>query len=280
VSRRREIEEKLHALGEIRDVLDAMKNLALMETRKLARFLATQQRVVESVDAALEDFASFHAPVPARAEQAREVCLLVGSERGFCGDFNEAILAAVEAHLAGETGTAALVTVGYKLSTKLENDPRVVARIDGAAVVEEVEPALMRLMERLGELTAGPRPLRLTAIHHSPERGDVQVRRLDPVGHGPEVKRYFSVPPVLNLHSRVLLTGIVEHYLDAHLHELIYVSLMAENLRRLQHMDGAIRHIDGESGRLRMRSNSLRQEEITEEIELILLTAESLLRNR
>ena len=146
--------------------------------------------------------------------------------------------------------------------------------------MEEVEPALMRLMEGLSELTAGPRPLRLTTFYHSPERGDVQVWRLDPVGHGPEVKRRFAVPPVLNLQPRVLLTELVEHYLDAHLHELIYASLMAENLRRLQHMDGAMRHIDDESGRLRMRSNSLRQEEITEEIELILLTAESLLGSR
>ena len=45
-------------------------------------------------------------------------------------------------------------------------------------------------------------------------------------------------------------------------------------------MDGALRHIGSESGRLRMRSNSPRQEEITDEIELILLTAESLLRRR
>jgi F-type H+-transporting ATPase subunit gamma len=277
VSQRREIEGKLHALGEIRDVLDAMKNLALMETHKLERFLATQERVVKSIDAAREDFASFHPLLFVGAERTREVCLLVGSERGFCGDFNDAILAALERHLAEQREAATVVSVGYKLSSRLANDPRVVARVDGATVVEEVEAVLTRLLETLGGLPAEPGPLRLTAFHHIPDGGDVRVRRLDPFGQDPKPTRRFAFPPLLSISPRILLPEIVKRYLDAHLHELIYVSLMAENVRRLQHMDGAIRHIDEESARLRLHSNVLRQEEITEEIELILLTAEALM---
>ena len=78
MSRRREVEERLRALGEIQDVLGAMKNLALMETQKLARFLATQRRVVESIDAALADLLAFHpelgrrnAAAPGRSSAAR-----------------------------------------------------------------------------------------------------------------------------------------------------------------------------------------------------------------
>ena len=40
-------------------------------------------------------------------------------------------------------------------------------------------------------------------------------------------------------------------------------------------MDSAVRRIDEESEALRRRSNSLRQEEITEEIELIMLNIET-----
>ena len=50
---------------------------------------------------------------------------------------------------------------------------------------------------------------------------------------------------------------------------------MAENHRRAQHLEGAIRHLDEESGELKRRSNALRQEEIIEEIEVILLSATS-----
>ena len=50
---------------------------------------------------------------------------------------------------------------------------------------------------------------------------------------------------------------------------------MAENQQRVQRMDSAVRRIDEESEALRRRSNSLRQEEITEEIELIMLNIET-----
>lgn len=63
----------------------------------------------------------------------------------------------------------------------------------------------------------------------------------------------------------------MEQYLFATLHEIAYVSLMAENQRRLRHLDGAVRHLDEQSAVLARRSNSLRQEEIIEEIEVILL---------
>jgi F-type H+-transporting ATPase subunit gamma len=278
MSRRREIEAKLNAFGEIRDILDAMKNLALMETRKLERFLATQQRVVNTIDSAFQDFASFHQHLVAGAERAREVCLLFGSERGFCGDFNEAVLASLEGYLVKrDDASAGLVTVGYKLSTKLANDPRVMARVDGATIVEEVEPVLTRLTHTLHTLLVGSGSLRLTAFHHAPDEADVSVRRLDPFVFGMGAPRRFSSPPLLTLHPQVVLTETVNQYLDAHLHAVIYASLMAENVRRLQHMQGAIRHIEEESARLGLRRNALRQEETTEEIELILLTAESLI---
>ena len=55
MSRRRDLEDHLHALGDISGILRAMKNLALMETQKLTRFLGTQRRVVESIEAAAAD---------------------------------------------------------------------------------------------------------------------------------------------------------------------------------------------------------------------------------
>jgi F-type H+-transporting ATPase subunit gamma len=51
---------------------------------------------------------------------------------------------------------------------------------------------------------------------------------------------------------------------------------MAENHSRLQHMEGAIQHLDDKSEKLKRKAQTFRQEEITEEIEVILLTAESL----
>ena len=47
---------------------------------------------------------------------------------------------------------------------------------------------------------------------------------------------------------------------------------MAENERRVQHLNAAVDHLDEKSLDLQRRANALRQEEIIEEIEVILLS--------
>ena len=51
---------------------------------------------------------------------------------------------------------------------------------------------------------------------------------------------------------------------------------MAENHRRVQHLEGAVEHMDDKIGQLKGQCNALRQEEIIEEIEVILLSTEAL----
>ena len=85
----------------------------------------------------------------------------------------------------------------------------------------------------------------------------------------------FSVNPVLNMAPPRFLIELSDQYLFAALHSLLYTSLMAENHDRVRHLDGAVRHVDEQSEELAQKCNALRQEEIIEEIEVILLSAAS-----
>lgn len=51
---------------------------------------------------------------------------------------------------------------------------------------------------------------------------------------------------------------------------------MAENLFRFQHMDQALQRLEKDIAEPTLKRNALRQEEITEEIEVIMLSAELL----
>jgi F-type H+-transporting ATPase subunit gamma len=86
----------------------------------------------------------------------------------------------------------------------------------------------------------------------------------------------FAHPPLLNLQPKAFLAELIDHYLFAALHQILYVSLMAENQHRVQHLEGAVRHLEDKSADLLHRCNLLRQEEIIEEIEVILLSTDSL----
>ena len=69
---------------------------------------------------------------------------------------------------------------------------------------------------------------------------------------------------------------LTEQYLFAALHEIVYTSLMQENNHRVAHLERAVRRLDEEAEDLTRKCNALRQEEIVEEIEVILLSATSL----
>jgi F-type H+-transporting ATPase subunit gamma len=92
MSSRRDLEIRLGSLNEIKEIMSAMKNLSLMEVHKLSRFLENQRRVIDSIETAAADLLQFHRTLFPESVTCRDFYLLVGSERGFCGDFNEALI--------------------------------------------------------------------------------------------------------------------------------------------------------------------------------------------
>ena len=277
MSRHRDLETQIRGLTDIGEIMSAMKNLALMETRRLGRFMETQRRVVASVESAADDFARFHPNLLPGEGESRDAYVLVGSERGFCGDFNESLLRLFDDKDDTTAGQpAGAVAVGGKLESKLAGDRRIAAFIPGASVVEEVDAVLSKLVEELSRLSASgvaTKYLRLTVFHHDPDADQVQVSRLKPFKQPKPAPAPLAFAPLLNVEPGLFLVGLAEQYLMSLLHELLYRSLMAENQRRMQHMDSAIRLIDRTAKDLWRRRNILRQEEITEEIEVIMLSA-------
>jgi F-type H+-transporting ATPase subunit gamma len=275
MSRRAEIEQRLRRLDDIADIMTAMKTLALIETRKFNRFMANQRRLIESIEAASSDFLAFHPTFRGSSQQGEgesHVLILIGSERGFCGDFNETIVAALAALPADHPQ---LVAVGRRLAAKLQNHPDVEIWLDGPNVAEEVRPVLDQLMTALHRLQMESAPWkRLSVVAHDPEGGVASHIVLPMI---PAEEPVFAYPPQLNLDPPLFFAELTEHYLFAKLPGLFYASLMAENRRRLEHMENALRRMNTKIEDLRRKSNALRQEEIVEEIEIILLSAESML---
>jgi len=276
MSKRRDLETKIHSLDDIKEIMNAMKNLSLMETHRLARFLETQRRVVATFESAASDFLHFHGNLVLGEEQSRDVYLLIGSERGFCGDFNESILKALDESRPGEPPN--LVVVGGKLLSKLTGDPRVAVSVDGASVVEEVDAVLSKLVEGLNQLNsagASTGPLRVTVFHHDPDEKGVQISTLRPFKQAKSMDPLFAYAPQLNLGPVSFLTKLAEQYLMALLHQVLYRSLMAENQRRMQHIGSAVQLLERTAKELWRRRNIVRQEEITEEIEIIMLSTDA-----
>jgi len=248
-----------------------------METRKLTRFLGAQHAVVESIEEVAADFLSFYPETLPEAGDATPIYLLIGTERGFCGDFNHTLLRYLEPVLqANPQDSPMLIAVGRKLYTLLEGDVRVAALIDGASVAEEVTALLGRVVDELTGLQHKHGVLTVFCLYHGSEDGIVMQKLLPPFQHFPDKPPRYPYPPLINQPPREFLVELTGHYLFAALHETIYTSLMEENHHRITHLEGAVKHLDDESTELARQCNSLRQEEIIEEIEEILLSAASI----
>ena len=268
MSRRRELDLRLRKLGEIGEIMRSMKNLALMETRKLARSLDAQRESVRLVEAVAADFLRFHPRFAAQPAAGPRALLVVGSERGFCGDFNEELLAALA------PGDAPLLAVGGKLGARLDKHPALAAQFDGPAVAEDVAAVLNRLAPAIGRLRQGGG---LDVLHQragSPMPS--RKRLLPPFTQAPPGPAAGLHAPLLHLAPERFYAELLRHYLFAALQEIFHASLMAENQRRIQHLEGAIQRLEEKTEAFARRSRTLRQEEITEEIEVVLLGVEGM----
>jgi len=278
MSRRRELERHRHTLDETREIMNSMKTLAYMETRKLARFLDAQRSVVAHIESVAGDFVGFYPETLPQSDKFMQVYLLLGSERGFCGEFNETLLTETELHMQDSgINTPGLIAAGGKLCDRLAKDPRVIAFIDGANVAEEVEKTLIQIINNLTGLQTQAGAMALRVFYHEPDGEGVAMTQILPPFEQPGKRvPLYPHPPLLNLHPKTFLAELIDHYLFATLHQVLYVSLMAENQHRVQHLEGAVRHLEDKSADLLHRCNVLRQEEIIEEIEVILLSTDSL----
>lgn len=289
MSKRHELSGRIQALTDIKGILNAMKNLALMEVHKLGRFLSAQQRVVGGIEEAAADFFRFHPALLPPTEGACPVFLLIGSERGFCGDFNETLLAEFDRCRAKGTArngdpVPLVVTVGHKLAMKIGDlKPDVV--LPGPSVTEEVPSVLVQVVDALHELQRQrPAGTRLDVAVLSHGNGDGSGDRSADNGRAVIVRRPFrefgrprtaySHPPLLTMPPDKVATRLLDQYLFAVLHEIFYTSLMAENRSRFQHMDQALQRLEKETEGLTRKYHVLRQEEITQEIAVIMLSAE------
>lgn len=272
MSRRQNLDHHYHSLKEVQDIMNSMKTMAYIENHKLPAFIEAQTAVVTSIEQASRDLLSCHPDILPSAAPDCSVLILIGSERGFCGDFNHALARELGGLQAKET---VLISVGHKLNVLLEDNHRRFAALDGVSVAEEISTLIQQLVSELSALQQEHGMLSVSCLYH--DQDAIRLQQLLPPFHDllaqPVVQ---TSPPLLNMTADALLLELSDQYLFAVLHQILFISLLQENHFRINHLDGAVKYLDKQLAELTRQSYALRQEEIIEEIEVILLSAASL----
>ena len=276
MSKRRELEGHIRSLEEIDQIMKAMRNLAVIETQKVTRLLAAQDRVVSTMHAAGTDFLKFYPRVLPQEKEGKLLYLVIGSERGFCGDYNDRLLASVQERLQVKRNEEpVLLVVGRKLAVRISDNQYGGTPIEGPSVAEEVQSVMIHVLDHVRELhrhDASDRALAITVFFHAVETGGVHVQALRPFEESPRLGSSYTDPPLLNLRPRAFVSELVDLYLFSLLHKIFYSALLAENRARVSHLEAAIQRLEREASQLERKRKILRQEEITEEIEVLMLS--------
>ena len=274
MTRLREVTHHLETLSDIREIMNAMKNLAIIEGRKLDKVLDSQRVLVADIEAIAADFID-HYPLAPPQDVPYHLYILIGAERGFSGSFNHQLQTYYQHLLLDSPDTQALaIAIGRKFATTFDGNSPQTVLLDGASAQEEISHVLNHLVTQLETIQQHYPAIGCTVVRHDqPTRTIVRQTLLppflDPVqGHRPR-----AYPPRLYLSPAQFLSDLIQQYLFAQLYSALSASLLAENDYRVAHLQGAIRHLDERALELGRQRRSLRQEEIIEEIEVILLNA-------
>ncbi|PLY02399.1 MAG: hypothetical protein C0622_05610, partial [Desulfuromonas sp.] len=213
MTKRHELEHHQRSLSEIREIMNSMKTLAYLETRKLDRFLKSQRDVVSDIEIAAADFLDFYPETLPKSASGDRIYLLIGSERGFCGNFNQKLQRHLEPSLADlPEGKATVIAVGRKLYSLLEDYPCPVIPVAGATVGEEIGDTLNLIVR---ELTAQRQRsvVAFYALYHGSDNAIVAHQLLPPFQHLLYHQQEEPHEPVLHLVPRKFLLEMSYHYL-------------------------------------------------------------------
>ena len=276
MTRLRELSLRERSLSEIRHILNSMKALAYMEMRKLVRRVECQRRVVGAIERGVQDFHDFYGVAPESSDGVATMLIAIGSERGFCGDFNERIRAEIDQHRFNKNmrSPCRIITIGNRLTNLIEADKDVSVTLRGADTADEVEVILATIAEALGRGLENVGATKLAVIYSHEEQTKAMTQALIPMermGDSSRSKRNFA--PLLQMIPAQFVLDLNHFHLWATLQQALCTSLYAENRQRVQHLEGAVRYLDKELARLKRANNLARQEAIIEEIEVILMSA-------
>ncbi len=270
MGRYRKVESQLGQLGELKGIIASMKTLSQLELHKLGGLAGGQREMVARLEQVAADFLAFH-PHPEAGGSGNELWLVIGSERGFCGDFNSVLTRRLLAECPQCRDTPQrVVAVGRKLWLRMEETLPGFVALSGASVSEELPQTLIRVVAEIRHQLSSQQSGGLRLLYHGEQAGTIHNYRLLPPkfsGGGGE----WSSAPLLQLAPAEFYLQFLQHYLHLALTELFTVSLLAENHQRAAHLEGAVHRLDERLEVLGSQARTLRQEEITEEIETILL---------
>lgn len=271
------LNRKIATAQDLLAVVQTMKSLAAVNIRQFERAAETMDAFRDVVDMGWQVFLRGGTALPSGFRIRRAVCLMVGSDQGMCGPFNEVIVRHTLERIEGlesEGFGVSCWSAGEKVVVGLEDAGRkdeASFRLPGSlsAIAHTVQGVIQRLDEWRRDRGAA-----FFYVGHnilSPGTYTPSFHRLLPLdAEWARAYRARKWPnrsiPMLAASRENMFTGLFHQYLFVSIYRVFAQSLAAENAGRLTAMQAAEKNILEMEDELQALYREQRQAQITDEL--------------
>jgi F-type H+-transporting ATPase subunit gamma len=272
------LSERLETTDDIRTIVRTMKALSAVSIRQYEAAEAAISDYDETVALGLTALLrARHAqglPLPRTADPAaREAVIVIGSDRGLCGRYNEIVARRAAARIGPRT--AVLAVVGARAAARLEAEGHGIDRLMAPpGSVTGMTPMVQRALVEIERWTRARGVGRVSVVHNRREgraRAVPVERTLLPIPEA-DLRRLRDRDwpgrglPFFRMEPARLLSWLVRQRTFVVLYRALAEALASEHATRLAAMQSAERNIDARGEELTALYRRKRQETITREL--------------
>jgi len=272
------LNKKIKTAQDLLGVVKTMKSLAAVNIRQYEKAVESLEEYRGIVDKGWQVLLRFGGPVPRKRLGAGAVCMVIGSDQGMCGQFNEIIIAHAVHEVreqkehgaemifwsAGEKATGSLVDMGHE-----EGE-----RFASPGSLTDINTKVQRVVQRIESWQSARNIERFYLCHNmvSKEGGYTQIfYRLLPLDEEwaeriSEEEWPGRCLPMMGLDQSELFQHLFHQYLFVSFYRAFAQSLASENAARLMAMQAAEKNVLERGEDLQALFREQRQANITNEL--------------
>jgi F-type H+-transporting ATPase subunit gamma len=271
-----QMRRRIQTLETFKKIFNAMRLIAMSGHAKLKNKESSIKEYTETVEQLFYQIKALTPPEfdplckPGTNYNQRTLIIVVGSQKGLCGAFNESLFKLIDGSILSENNID-IIALGNKAINHIQKNHshELIESFDkfSRANMQEI---VWRLTQRILHqerpykrviiarnvlktfFTQKPTVTHLLPIAASAKQGPIQESQFDD---------YIWEQPV-----EQLARDLVQLFIEAQLHQALFQSLIAEQSARFLSMDGATRNAEGLLEITALQYNKLRQTKITREI--------------
>ncbi len=273
-----QIRQRIGAIATIKKITHAMRLVAMSGhtrlkskeqsfTTYIKTLAATFQKAKGQVD-------NWHNPIlqPSPADQPNALVILIGSDKGLCGNFNTTLFYFFEEYLSTyNPENTTYIAIGKKAIDYLEQKKKIIPRLVYKQFTIHTLPSIARAL--VDHITLKPEPYQSVTIFSNilktfflqkPEK-TILIPFQDPSAatektdaHSADFYWEQNGQEVVDFLAKQIVKGTFEY--------LLFQSLIAEQAARFISMDNSTRNADRLLEQTKLQYNKLRQATITKEL--------------